>query len=234
MIDCGKLHRSAGSGHDLCRTSARTSSSRSSCQDQVTLPPSRKLSQPRPSQELIRITPGCSVQRNKRSLAVDMAKPEGRIAIQRLCLAGRCSVSPPIWKPPSARNWNLAMKRLSGLNDFIYASFSGYGENGAEGEQAWLRCHGVVGAVSLLDTVRASSNPGAGATHERHGRSLCRFHAHSGIVMAKPSAPEYLQRAPRYRRRWWRTDFKHNGYNAQAAQAALSTTVRSARSHSMR
>ena len=95
--------------------------------------------------------------RNKRSLAVDMGKPEGRTAVQRL--ASQADVF--ITNYPAAdlrvvlRIWRKRRR----------------------GDQAGLRCHGMVGAVGFDGHRSRVVGVGTGATRERHGRSLCRFHA---------------------------------------------------------
>src|SRR5258707_9261534 len=94
--------------------------------------------------------------RNKRSLAVDMAKPEGKIAIQRL--ASQADVFITNYPASVRKKLGIGYEALSALNDrLIYASFSGYGENGAEATKPGFDVTAWWARLGLLETVRASS-----------------------------------------------------------------------------
>ena len=69
--------------------------------------------------------------RNKRGIAIDLAKPDGQAVLHRL--AAQADVF--ITNYPLAVRKKLALDydRLAALNDrLVYASFTGYGETGAE------------------------------------------------------------------------------------------------------
>src|SRR5260370_13654142 len=93
--------------------------------------------------------------RNKRSLAVDMGKPEGRTAIQRL--ASQADVFITNYPAAVRKKLGIGYEALSALNDrLIYASFSGYGENGAEATKPGFDVTAAGGRSGWSDDVRAS------------------------------------------------------------------------------
>ena len=72
-----------------------------------------------------------SVNRNKRSLAVNLKDPEGRQIAQRL--AGRSDILMENFRPGTAARLGLGYEELSSQNPrLIYASISGYGQTGPD------------------------------------------------------------------------------------------------------
>ena len=67
--------------------------------------------------------------RNKRSIAIDIATPEGARLVRDL--AGRCDVMIENFKPGGLRKYGLGFDALHALHpSLIYCSISGYGQNG--------------------------------------------------------------------------------------------------------
>src|SRR5258708_23150810 len=94
--------------------------------------------------------------RNKRSLAVDMGKPEGRTAIQRV--ASQADVFITNYPAAVRKKLGIGYEALSALNDrLISASFSGYGENGAEATTPGFDVTAWWARSGLLDILRAPS-----------------------------------------------------------------------------
>src|ERR1700704_3653554 len=69
--------------------------------------------------------------RNKKSLALDLGKPEGQAVLRRL--AGSADVFITNFPPAVRGRLGITYEELKPLNDrLIYASFTGYGEKGEE------------------------------------------------------------------------------------------------------
>lgn len=121
--------------------------------------------------------------RNKRSLAIDLARGEGRDVLARLVTQADVFIT----NYPAAVRAKLGVRYddLAPLNErLIYASFSGYGERGAEAAKpgfdttAWWARSGLMGTVrSNAQTPPARSVGGMGD----HPSSLALY---AGIVMA--------------------------------------------------
>ncbi|WP_246036575.1 CaiB/BaiF CoA transferase family protein [Sinomonas susongensis] len=76
-----------------------------------------------------------SVNRNKRSLAVDLKSPEGLAAVRRLAL--KADVIVENFRPGTAQRLGLGYEELSAANPgLVYASISGYGQTGPEAGRA--------------------------------------------------------------------------------------------------
>ncbi|MDR6620455.1 CaiB/BaiF CoA-transferase family protein [Sinomonas atrocyanea] len=76
-----------------------------------------------------------SVNRNKRSLAVDLKSEEGLAAVRRL--ARRADVVVENFRPGTAQRLGLGYEELAAENPgLIYASISGYGQTGPEASNA--------------------------------------------------------------------------------------------------
>ena len=74
------------------------------------------------------------VNRNKKSLAVDLKAPEGREAVQRL--ARRADVFIENFRPGTLARFGLDFETLSHANPrLIYCSISGYGQTGPRSQQ---------------------------------------------------------------------------------------------------
>ena len=121
--------------------------------------------------------------RNKRSLALDLSKAEGREVLH--ALAAQADVFITNFPPPVRKRLGVTWEKLQPLNDrLIYASFTGYGETGEEANKpgfdsnAWWARSGLMDMVRSSDTAPpARSVPGMGD----HPSALALF---SAIVMA--------------------------------------------------
>ncbi|HEY8294441.1 MAG TPA: CaiB/BaiF CoA-transferase family protein [Micrococcaceae bacterium] len=75
-----------------------------------------------------------AVNRNKRSLAVDLKSPEGLAAVRRLAL--KADVLVENFRPGTAARLGLGYEELSRENPgLIYASISGYGQTGPDAQR---------------------------------------------------------------------------------------------------
>lgn len=121
--------------------------------------------------------------RNKRSLAIDLSKPDGKAAIQRL--AAQVDVFITNYPAAVRRKLGITYEALAPLNDrLIYASFSGYGENGAEASKPGFDVTAWWARSGLMDTVRASSAAVPVRPANGMGDHSSAFALYSGIVMA--------------------------------------------------
>jgi formyl-CoA transferase/CoA:oxalate CoA-transferase len=75
-----------------------------------------------------------AVNRNKRSIAVDLKSPEGRAAVRRLAM--KADVIVENFRPGTAAHLGLGFEELSKENPgLVYASISGYGQTGPESQR---------------------------------------------------------------------------------------------------
>ena len=121
--------------------------------------------------------------RNKRSVALDLTKAEGRAILYRL--AGEADVFITNLPLPARGRLGVTYDKLKPFNArLIYASFTGYGEVGAEANKPGFDSNAYWARSGLMDMVRPSgdalparSAPGMGD----HPSALALF---SGIVTA--------------------------------------------------
>jgi formyl-CoA transferase/CoA:oxalate CoA-transferase len=75
-----------------------------------------------------------AVNRNKRSIGVDLKSPEGRAAVRRLAM--KADVIVENFRPGTAAHLGLGFEELSKENPgLVYASISGYGQTGPESQR---------------------------------------------------------------------------------------------------
>jgi crotonobetainyl-CoA:carnitine CoA-transferase CaiB-like acyl-CoA transferase len=106
--------------------------------------------------------------RNKRSLALDLSAAEGRAILYRLVTGADVFITN--YPPPVRRRLGITWADLAPLNErLIYASFSGYGEVGAEADKpgfdatAWWARSGLMHLVRAgAEATPARSLPGMG------------------------------------------------------------------------
>ena len=114
--------------------------------------------------------------RNKRSLALDLSKPEGQAVLHRL--AAEADVFITNFPPRRAARLGLTYDKLAPLNErLIYASFTGYGEKGEEANKPGFDSNAYWARSGLMDLVRADTRHHAGALGRRHGRPSLRHGA---------------------------------------------------------
>ena len=94
--------------------------------------------------------------RNKRGLALDLAKPSGQAVLHRLVAGADVFITN---FPPAVRQrLGLAYGTLGPLNErLIYASFTGYGEAGAEAGKPGFDSNAWWARSGLMDMVRADA-----------------------------------------------------------------------------
>ena len=106
--------------------------------------------------------------RNKRSIALDLTKPEGQDVVHKL--AATADVFITNYPPSVRRKLGLTYKKLAPLNArLIYASFTGYGEAGPEADKPGFDSNAWWARSGLMDIIRveggaepARSVPGMG------------------------------------------------------------------------
>src|SRR3977135_3648211 len=93
--------------------------------------------------------------RNKKSLALDLSKPEGQAVLHRL--AGEADVFITNFPPALRERVGLTYAKLAPLNErLIYASFTGYGENGEEANKPGFDSNAYWARSGLMDLVRGA------------------------------------------------------------------------------
>lgn len=95
--------------------------------------------------------------RNKRGLALDLAKPEGQAVLHRLVAEADVFIT----NYPLAVRRKLAVdyERLAALNErLIYGSFTGYGETGDEAAKPGFDATAYWARSGLMDLVRSDAN----------------------------------------------------------------------------
>ena len=107
--------------------------------------------------------------RNKRSLALDLKRPEARKIVHDLIIDTDVFITN---YPPAVRHrLGIAFNQLSHINErLIYASLTAYGEHGAEANKPGFRLHGMVGALRSDGSSATGRAKLAGAVNSRHGR----------------------------------------------------------------
>jgi crotonobetainyl-CoA:carnitine CoA-transferase CaiB-like acyl-CoA transferase len=102
-----------------------------------------------------------AVNRGKRSIAVDLADPEGRRIVR--ALAARADIVLENFKTGALAKYGLGYEDLSAVNPaLIYCSITGFGQSGPRREQAAydFMIQGMSGLMSV--TGEADGKPGAG------------------------------------------------------------------------
>lgn len=120
--------------------------------------------------------------RNKRSLAVDLASADGREILRRLVAGADVFITNYPARVREKLGFNFAA--LEKLNArLIYASFSGYGDNGPEADKPGFDTTAWWARSGMMDAVRAAGAPPARSTGGMgdHPSSLAVL---SGILMA--------------------------------------------------
>ena len=92
--------------------------------------------------------------RNKKSLALDLSKPEGQAVLYRLVAEADVFITN---FPPAVRSrLGMTYDELAPLNErLIYASFTGYGEKGEEANKPGFDSNAYWARSGLMDLVRA-------------------------------------------------------------------------------
>src|SRR3954469_4058537 len=121
--------------------------------------------------------------RNKRSLALDLAKGEGQQVLRRLVVEADVFVTN---FPPAVRQrLGISYATLRPLNDrLIYASFTGYGEKGEEANKPGFDSNAYWARSGLMDLVRADINTTPARSVAGMGDHPCAMALYGAIVTA--------------------------------------------------
>src|SRR6476620_3360749 len=121
--------------------------------------------------------------RNKRSLALDLSKPEGQAVLYRLVAEADVFITN---FPPAVRErLGMAYAKLAPLNErLIYASFTGYGEKGEEANKPGFDSNAYWARSGLMDLVRADTNTTPARSVAGMGDHPCAMALYGAIVTA--------------------------------------------------
>jgi crotonobetainyl-CoA:carnitine CoA-transferase CaiB-like acyl-CoA transferase len=121
--------------------------------------------------------------RNKKSLALDLSKPEGQAVLHRLVREADVFITN---FPPNVRvKLGLTYAHLAPLNErLIYASFTGYGEKGEEANKPGFDSSAYWARSSLMDLVRADPNTTPARSVAGMGDHPCAMAFYGAIVTA--------------------------------------------------
>jgi formyl-CoA transferase len=121
--------------------------------------------------------------RNKRSLALDLSKPEGREVLYRLVAEADVFITN---FPPGVRErLGITYEEIKPKNPrLIYASFTGYGEKGAEADKPGFDSNAYWARSGLMDLVRADENTTPARSIPGMGDHPCAMAFYGAIVTA--------------------------------------------------
>ena len=121
--------------------------------------------------------------RNKRSLALDLSKPEGREVLYRL--AAEADVFITNFPPGVRKRLGITYEEVKPNNPrLIYASFTGYGEKGAEADKPGFDSNAYWARSGLMDLVRADENTTPARSVPGMGDHPCAMALYGAIVTA--------------------------------------------------
>jgi formyl-CoA transferase len=121
--------------------------------------------------------------RNKKSLALDLSKPEGQQVLRRL--VAETDVFITNFPPGVRKKLGLTYEELAPLNArMIYASFTGYGEKGEEANKPGFDSNAYWARSGLMDLVRADTNTTPARSVAGMGDHPCAMALYSAIVTA--------------------------------------------------
>ena len=121
--------------------------------------------------------------RNKKSLALDLSKPEAQAVLHRLVAEADVFITN---FPPAVREkLGLTYATLAPLNErLIYASFTGYGEKGEEANKPGFDSNAYWARSGLMDLVRADTNTTPARSVAGMGDHPCAMALYGAIVTA--------------------------------------------------
>ncbi|HYW62052.1 MAG TPA: CoA transferase [Bradyrhizobium sp.] len=121
--------------------------------------------------------------RNKKSLALDLSKPEGQDVLRRL--AAQADVFITNFPPAVRERLGIAYETLGPLNErLIYASFTGYGEKGEEANKPGFDSNAYWARSGLMDLVRADLDTTPARSVAGMGDHPCAMALYGAIVTA--------------------------------------------------
>jgi crotonobetainyl-CoA:carnitine CoA-transferase CaiB-like acyl-CoA transferase len=121
--------------------------------------------------------------RNKRSLALDLGKPEGQAVLHRL--AADVDVFITNYPPAVRERLGITHQHLAPHNDrLIYASFTGFGEKGEEANKPGFDSTAYWARSGLMDLVRADTDTTPARSIAGMGDHPCAMAFYGAIVTA--------------------------------------------------
>ncbi|NEW93579.1 CoA transferase [Rhodopseudomonas sp. BR0M22] len=121
--------------------------------------------------------------RNKRSLALDLAKPEGKEVLRKL--VAEADVFITNFPPPVRARLGVTYADLAPLNErLIYASFTGYGERGEEANKPGFDSNAWWARSGMMDLVRADEDSTPARSVAGMGDHPCAMSLFGAIVTA--------------------------------------------------
>jgi crotonobetainyl-CoA:carnitine CoA-transferase CaiB-like acyl-CoA transferase len=121
--------------------------------------------------------------RNKRSLALDLSKPEGQAVLHRL--AADVDVFITNYPPAVRQRLGITHEHLAPHNErLIYASFTGYGEKGEEANKPGFDSNAYWARSGLMDLVRADLDTTPARSIAGMGDHPCAMAFYGAIVTA--------------------------------------------------
>jgi formyl-CoA transferase len=121
--------------------------------------------------------------RNKRSLALDLSKPEGQAVLHRL--AAEADVFITNYPPAVRERLGITHAHLAPHNErLIYASFTGYGEKGEEANKPGFDSNAYWARSGLMDLVRADTETTPARSIAGMGDHPCAMAFYGAIVTA--------------------------------------------------
>jgi crotonobetainyl-CoA:carnitine CoA-transferase CaiB-like acyl-CoA transferase len=121
--------------------------------------------------------------RNKKSLALDLGKPQGQDVLRRL--VAQADVFITNFPPAVRERLGITWERLSPLNErLIYASFTGYGEKGEEANKPGFDSNAYWARSGLMDLVRADLDTTPARSVAGMGDHPCAMALYGAIVTA--------------------------------------------------
>jgi crotonobetainyl-CoA:carnitine CoA-transferase CaiB-like acyl-CoA transferase len=121
--------------------------------------------------------------RNKKSLALDLSKPEGQAVLNRL--AAQADVFITNYPPQVRERLGITHGHLAPLNErLIYASFTGYGEKGEEANKPGFDSNAYWARSGLMDLVRADEHTTPARSIAGMGDHPCAMAFYGAIVTA--------------------------------------------------
>ena len=121
--------------------------------------------------------------RNKKSLALDLAKPEGRAVLYKL--VAEADVFITNFPPPVRARLKMAYADLAPLNErLVYACFTGYGDRGAEADKPGFDSTAWWARSGMMDLVRADDDTTPARSIAGMGDHPCAMALFGAIAMA--------------------------------------------------
>src|ERR1700709_835073 len=121
--------------------------------------------------------------RNKRSLALDLSKPEGQAVLHKL--AAEADVFITNYPPQVRERLGITHAHLAPTNErLIYASFTGYGEKGEEANKPGFDSNAYWARSGLMDLVRADLDTTPARSVAGMGDHPCAMALYGAIVTA--------------------------------------------------